>query len=425
MDARKRGSSHTRAVAAAKAIASSAAAEVAADAAATARTAVEVASAAAVKAAAKARIVAAQAVNHVAGGTDSESAAAAAASAAAAVSSVATAAAAAAIDAATLIREQLAKDLAAAATAVTASSPRRRAAFRGEGGPPPSPESEPALRKARTTGPTVADDLRVGIAGGQLRLYYQPIIAVATGQAVGVEALVRWQHPARGLLAARDFIEIAERDSLAVELGEWVLHEACAAAARLTDRGDGALTVAVNVSGQQLSDGKIVDMVRSALDLGGCDAARLVFELTETAPVSDMAVAVDCLRQLKSLGGSLALDDFGTGYSTLHYLKELPIDLLKIDQAFIASIGGRPNDTSLVASVISLAHGVNARCVAEGVETAAQLAMLDQLGCDFAQGYLFSRPMDEVTLTRWLDRQPKPHPPDALVPLKAGSPRMG
>jgi EAL domain-containing protein (putative c-di-GMP-specific phosphodiesterase class I) len=405
------------ALAAAEAVACLAAADVATEAAATARAAVEVASVAADKAAAKARDVAAEAVTVAAAvaavgadvpptdaidhvgtvGPESALSATAAEKVAETVASVAAAAATAVIDAATLIDEQLARDVEDTAIAVTAASGTTETS-------PPSIVPHPRPRYRAHVGDLhLAEELRVGIDAGQLRLHYQPIIDLATGQAVSAEALVRWEHPDRGLLGAQDFIELAERDALIIRLGAWVLDEACRAAVLLQNRGGGGVTVSVNLSARQLSDGRIIDTVRTALDKHGCSGDRLVFELTETAPVTDMDAAVASLRGLKELGASLAIDDFGTGYSTLQYLGELPVDVLKIDRTFIAALDRSPDDASLVESVISLAHNVNVQCVAEGVETDAQLGTLEQAGCDFAQGYLFSHPVDETALNAWLD----------------------
>ncbi|MCW2573454.1 MAG: hypothetical protein JWO88_3512 [Frankiales bacterium] len=408
------------ALAAAQAVAYLAAADVATEAAATARAAVEVASVAADKAAAKARDVAAEAASVAAAvaadvsstsaiddggsvGPGSAQSATAVEKVADTVASVAAAAATAAIDAATLIDEQLARDVEDTAIAVTAASGTTETS-------PPSIVPHPRPRYRAQVGDLhLAEELRVGIDAGQLRLHYQPIIDLATGQAVSAEALVRWEHPDRGLLGAHDFIELAERDALIIRLGAWVLDEACRAAVLLQNRGGGGVTVSVNLSARQLSDGRIIDTVRTALDKHGCSGDRLVFELTETAPVTDMDAAVASLRGLKELGASLAIDDFGTGYSTLQYLGELPVDVLKIDRTFIAALDRSADDASLVESVISLAHNVNVRCVAEGVETDAQLGTLEQAGCDFAQGHLFSRPVDETALNAWLDDRVRAH----------------
>ncbi len=251
----------------------------------------------------------------------------------------------------------------------------------------------------------LATELRVGIDTGQLRLWFQPIVATGTGQPVGVESLVRWQHPARGLLGPAEFMEVAETTGLVIPLGQWVLEEACRVAVDLAGRADGALTVGVNLSGRQLSDLAFVDQVRSTLHAQGCPAGHVVFEVTETAQARDLATVIDALRQLQDLGAGVALDDFGTGYSSLIYLKHVSADDLKIDRSFIQGLGTDRIDTAIVTSLIRLAHELNVRCVAKGVETVEQLELLDSLGCNFAQGYLFSRPLDERALGAWLDQR--------------------
>jgi EAL domain-containing protein (putative c-di-GMP-specific phosphodiesterase class I) len=396
------------AVACAEAIAAEAAADVAAEAAVTARAAVDAASAAALRATARAEQVAARAalaaaaaarempVPHTsAGERDVQRAASAAAATAAArvagrVAAVAAAAATAAVQAQSLIREQLVKDESALAVQLL------RDAGVATPGPAAPFVADPLV---------VAEELRYGIGADQLRLHYQPIMSLVSGQPVGVEALVRWQHPERGLLAPVHFIDVAEDTGLVSALGEWVLHEACRMAVSLQGRSGTPLTVAVNLSGRQLSDRGLVATVQAALDAHGCGADRLVFEVTETALVTDMAAAVDSLRELQRLGAGVALDDFGTGFAPLLYLKQLGADDLKIDRSFVGGLGKDECDIAIVASLISLAHNLDIRCVAEGVETLEQLELLQQLGCDFAQGYLFCRPTDANSLQVWLDQR--------------------
>lgn len=381
------------AVAAAEAIAAEAAAEVAAEAAATARAAVAVAAAAAVRAAAKAEDVAARALLvAAAAGLDAPARRPVGQQPeriAGQVAAVAATAAAAAVRAADVIREQLVRDESVLALQLLGGA---------VGGDLSRPLSAGVPDPVR-----VAEELRHGISTGQLRLHYQPILSLSTGQPVGVEALVRWQHPERGLLAPVHFIDVAEATGLVLPLGDWVLHEACRTAVALQGRSGTPLTVAVNLSGRQLSDRGLVQTIRTALDASGCEAAWLVFEVTETALVTDMGAAVDSLRALQRLGAGMALDDFGTGYAPLLYLKELAADDLKIDRSFVRGLGHDPYDTAIVAALISLAHNLNVRCVAEGVETVEQMHLLQQLGCDFAQGYLFCRPVDAAPLQEWLD----------------------
>jgi EAL domain-containing protein (putative c-di-GMP-specific phosphodiesterase class I) len=448
------------AVAAAEAIAATAAAEVAAEAAVTARAAVDTASAAAIKAVARARDVAAQAVTaasvaaeEVAAAHSASSnltmpasgsvrmrppagvsadarpavdsgapgrsvaeveawvAAIAAAKVARSVAATAAAAATAAVEAATFVCDQLARDAAATAAAVTIASSCDAS--------PVGSAVASDLLQVRTTRPgeervllssaraaadgRLADELRAGISAGQLRLHYQPVLALASRELVGVESLVRWQHPQRGLLSPAAFIQLAEQTGLIEPLGEWVLHEACRAAVSFEARHGFRLRVGVNVSAVQLSAGDLGATVRQALQIHGCPADRLIIEVTETGMLADMSTAVAALSALRELGASLAIDDFGTGYATLQYLSRLPADALKIDGSFIAAIGRTPKGTALVASLVSLAHNLDVRCVAEGVETEEQAQVLKQVGCDFAQGYLLARPMDEDGLNCWID----------------------
>jgi EAL domain-containing protein (putative c-di-GMP-specific phosphodiesterase class I) len=268
----------------------------------------------------------------------------------------------------------------------------------------------------------LASALRWGIANDELRLHFQPVVSLETGRPVGVEALVRWQHPERGLLPPAEFIGIAERTGLIEPLGDWVLDEACQASISLAARTEHPLTVAVNLSARQLSERGLVANVQAALDRHGCSASGLVFEVTETALVTDMAAAVDSLNSLRDLGCGLAIDDFGTGYSSLLYLKHLPADNIKIDRSFVSGLRADSDDTAIVASIISLARNVGVQCVAEGVETVEQLELLKQLGCGYAQGYLFSRPVDWESLQAWLDQQLQEAPPRRTPPATKSSP---
>jgi EAL domain-containing protein (putative c-di-GMP-specific phosphodiesterase class I) len=417
---------HAAAVTAAEAIAATAAAEVAAEAAVTAQAAVDVAFEAAQTAAAKATEVAARAVLAAAAAavegldgltpaeqlTHDDGPSLAAAKVALCVRAVAAAASTAALEAAALVAEQCASDVAATAAAVTLASSHPALIDGGSLGWRAgrlTPADKISLA-GRIPGSAldheqrlIADELRRGIATDELQLHYQPIMHLASGQAVGVEALVRWQHPVRGLLAPQAFIDLAEQTELILPLGAWVLHEACRMAVSLQDRPGAPMTVAVNLSGRQLSDRALVRTVTAALQAAGCSADRLVFEVTETALVTDMAAAADSLRELQALGAGVAIDDFGTGYAPLTYLKQLAADDLKIDRSFVRGLGTDSYDTAIVTSLISLAHNLNVRCVAEGVETLEQLTLLQQLGCDFAQGFLFSRPIDATSLGIWLD----------------------
>jgi EAL domain-containing protein (putative c-di-GMP-specific phosphodiesterase class I) len=249
-------------------------------------------------------------------------------------------------------------------------------------------------------------DLRRAIAADELRLHYQPVLDLRTGRPVAVEALVRWEHPVQGLLGAELFIPLAERTGLDVPLGAWVVAEACRLAVLLESRPGEALTVAVNLSGRQLSDAGLVPLVRAALQAHGCAGSRLVFEVTETALVTDMDAAIASVQELRELGAGVAIDDFGTGYSSMLYLKHLSASALKVDRSFVGGMAPGSFDTAVVAALVSLSHNLGLQCVAEGVETAEQLELLVQLGCDYAQGYLFCEPLAEEALGSWLDAHP-------------------
>ncbi len=250
--------------------------------------------------------------------------------------------------------------------------------------------------------PDPAFDLRRGIERGELRLHYQPIVELTDNHVVGVEALVRWERPGIGLQGPAEFIDLAERSGQIMPLGAWVTHEACRVAAELAQLATGPHRVSINLSARQLSDPGAVEILRQALEASGCPASSIEIEVTETALMQDLSAATAALGAIKALGISLALDDFGTGHSSLLYLKHFPVDRIKIDQSFVRGLGADADDTAIVASTISLAHNVGVRCIAEGVETVDQLALLRQMGCDYAQGYLFSRPVTLDAFLKWL-----------------------
>ena len=248
------------------------------------------------------------------------------------------------------------------------------------------------------------DELRSGLAQDQLVVHYQPRVDLHTGLLDGVEALVRWQHPTRGLLPPGAFIEAAERSGLIRELGAWVLDEAVrqtAAWDRTAPVGQPPLNMAVNLSTRQLADRRLVHRVAAVLDRHGLAPSRLTLELTETALMHDPDAADATLRALKQLGVELSIDDFGTGYSSLTHLQRFPVDELKIDRSFVAGLHNQADHHTIVASCIQLAHGLGMRAVGEGVETEPQHRTLCELGCDLAQGYLYSRPVPFAQLLQW------------------------
>jgi diguanylate cyclase (GGDEF)-like protein/PAS domain S-box-containing protein len=241
--------------------------------------------------------------------------------------------------------------------------------------------------------------LRQSVARHELRLFYQPIVAADTGMIRGFEALVRWQRPGFGLVLPEEFVPFAEETGLIVDIGRWVVEEACRHAASWARRWpERRLGISVNLSSRQLLSGDILDVVAGALAHSGLDPTMLTIELTESTLIEDAVGVEMILRELRRLGVNLALDDFGTGYSSLTHLRSFPIDIVKIDKSFIRAIGTEREDTAIVAAVIALGKNLDVRVVAEGVESHEQLAVLLQLQCPYLQGYLFSvpRPIDEV-----------------------------
>jgi diguanylate cyclase (GGDEF)-like protein/PAS domain S-box-containing protein len=242
------------------------------------------------------------------------------------------------------------------------------------------------------------NEMRRGLVDDQFVLHYQPIVDLATEAMVGVEALVRWQHPDRGLLPPLEFIPEAEDSGFIIDLGAWAIRTACQQATSWP----APLSVAVNLSVRQLADRCIVETVQRALDSSGLDPSSLVLEITESAVMANAETALSVLKELHRLGVHLAIDDFGTGYSSLLYLKRMPVDTLKVDQSFVDGLGADPEDTAIVTSVVSLAHAVGMGAIAEGVETEAQRHQLLTIGCDLGQGYLWSRPVPASAISALL-----------------------
>jgi len=236
-------------------------------------------------------------------------------------------------------------------------------------------------------------DLHSALALNQFELHYQPKVDTASGAVRSAEALIRWRHPERGLILPADFIPLAEECGLIGAIGEWVVREACRQARAWQVDGLASLRVAVNVAASQVRQGALVDVVRRALEDAGLEPLFLEIELTESAMMSDPEESVAVLEQLSAMGVLVSVDDFGTGYSSMTYLRRFPINKLKIDRVFISEITTRPEDASIVRAIISLAHNLRLKVVAEGVETKAQLEFLKMVGCDEYQGYHFSRPL--------------------------------
>ena len=250
------------------------------------------------------------------------------------------------------------------------------------------PEMDQQIRDRRV----LHQELSVAIKNGELSLYYQPQAvagaSVAGSQIIGFEALARWHHPVRGFVPPSDFIPLAEESGLIVEMGEWILREACREAASWTV----PMQVAVNLSPAQFTHGDLVGLVHSILLETGLTPDRLELEITEGVLIEDFDRGLSLLRRLKALGVRISMDDFGSGYSSLSYLQAFPFDKIKIDRAFVINLGRNPQSAAIVRAVIDLGHGLEMSIVAEGVETEAQLAFLAEEGCDAVQGYLIGRP---------------------------------
>jgi len=240
------------------------------------------------------------------------------------------------------------------------------------------------------------NDLRRAIERGELRVQYQPIVALGSGRIVGFEALARWQHRQRGTVAPSEFIPLAEETGVIGSLGRWVMQEACTQMRRLQANfpREKALTLSVNISGRQVLQPDLVEQIDDTLRATGLDARSLRLEITESVLVENAAAATRCLTRLRQLGLQLCIDDFGTGYSSLSYLHRLPIDLLKIDSSFVRTMGSDEKNRRIVETILLLGRNLGVEVVAEGVETAAQAAALHRLGCGFVQGFLFSQPLD-------------------------------
>jgi diguanylate cyclase len=247
--------------------------------------------------------------------------------------------------------------------------------------------------------------LRHALERRELVLHFQPIVDLQTNLISGVEALIRWSHPKRGLLLAAQFVPIAKESGLLMAVGRWVLHEVCREAREWLDAGLLPARVAVNISAAELRDRDFVDGVRAVLQETGIPPNVLELELTESFLMQDAKSTLAVLRALKETGVQLALDDFGSGYSGLGHLKRFPIDTLKIDRGFVHNLTTDPGDAGIVAGVIGIAKSLHMRVVAEGVETPEQLAFLRQHSCSEGQGNYFSRPRIAREVTRLLERR--------------------
>ena len=245
-------------------------------------------------------------------------------------------------------------------------------------------------------------DLRQAIANHELMLYYQPQVDTATGSVVGVEALIRWQHPTRVLLSPATFMQIAEDSGLIVDIGDWVLREACSQQKAWSLHHFPPLRMAINISTMQFRRSNFIEVVRSVIAETGIDPGFIELELTEHMAMHRADEVLETLRDLKQIGVKLAIDDFGTGFSNLAYLQGFPIDRLKVDQSFVRGIEKISANKSIVQAIVSLAKSLSLEVIAEGVETAVEYVEVSACGCDEIQGYFFARPMQAKALLIWL-----------------------
>jgi EAL domain-containing protein (putative c-di-GMP-specific phosphodiesterase class I) len=247
-------------------------------------------------------------------------------------------------------------------------------------------------------------DLQRALARDELVLYYQPVVELASGEIKGVEALIRWAHPEKGLVPPGMFIAVAESSGLIVTIGEWVLRQACQDLGKWAGPGAPKLRMSVNVSARQLSHPGFEDMVVRVLGDSGADPDLITLEITESMLIHDTAGKADVLERLRAMGTRIALDDFGTGYSSLSSIREMPIDILKIDKSFIDNIASSPEAVSLTQTIIRLANDLGLTTIAEGAEKLEQVEILRELGCQLVQGYYFSKPVPATELQTGLRR---------------------
>ncbi|GAB4383092.1 MAG: hypothetical protein Kow00121_44380 [Elainellaceae cyanobacterium] len=246
------------------------------------------------------------------------------------------------------------------------------------------------------------NDLYGALERNEILVYYQPLIDLHNHQIVAFEALVRWQHPARGLVSPAQFIPIAEANGLIVPIGEWVLRTACAQSRAWQNAGFSPVRMSVNLSACQFEQPNLVAMIQQILEETGLEACCLELEVTESALMTDIQRSVQVLTQLRELGVLLALDDFGTGYSSLNYLKRFPVNMLKIDRSFVQDVMSNPDSAAVTDAIIALAKSLRLTITAEGVETQEQLNYLQMQGCDEGQGFYFSRPVPASSITETL-----------------------
>jgi EAL domain-containing protein (putative c-di-GMP-specific phosphodiesterase class I) len=259
----------------------------------------------------------------------------------------------------------------------------------------------PLMRSRATERLTLQADLQYAVPGNQLRLYYQPTVELDTLRVVGFEALLRWDHPERGLIPPSEFISLAEETGLIVPIGRWVLYEACRQLAHWQRTIDGCeqLGVAINVSGRQLQARGAVSDIADAIGVSSLDPADVTIEITESLFLTDTEAVRNQMQALKQLGVRLAIDDFGTGYSSLSYLSRFPLDVMKIDKSFLVDVCSSADRHAFLRSIIDMGHTLHLSTLGEGIENESELELLRACGCDLGQGFLFARPLtpDQAT----------------------------
>lgn len=266
----------------------------------------------------------------------------------------------------------------------------------------------PALNRQVNHRLQMASQLRQAVQKNELTLHYQPQVSLDNGKIVGVEALLRWQHPEKGLVSPMEFIPLAEETGLIIPIGEWVLRTACEQGQRWHEMGIHGLTMAVNLSAKQFAMNNLEAVVRHALDDSGFNSRCLELELTESASMETPERSIDIMQRLKAMGVRLSIDDFGTGYSNLNYLKRFPVDQLKIDRSFVRDVTTDADDLAIAKAVIALARSLHLEVLAEGVEEQGQYDIMRANGCDKVQGYYFSKPLPVEECTRFLLKDTKP-----------------
>lgn len=240
---------------------------------------------------------------------------------------------------------------------------------------------------------TLENDLRKALENKEFMLYYQPKINVKTRKIIGIEALLRWKHPERGIVLPLDFISVAEETGFIVPIGEWVLHTACSQNKEWQKTGFEPMSIAVNISFRQFEQENLLPTIISTLHKVDMSPQTLELEITESTLMKNPEKTISTLKELKDMGVKISIDDFGTGYSSLEYLKRIPLNSLKIAYPFVRNILISPEDKAIIKTIIAIAHSMELKVIAEGVETEQQLTFLRKLGCDEVQGYLFSRPL--------------------------------